>query len=395
MPEIPGLVGGSNLLRSSFANHERSINCRPERATPGVPKSPSWLGNTPGLRHVTTVHADPVDPVGHAIETLFVVLERVFGVSQTIFFELNKDESITEWGEVEHDGLNLATMASGGTASDSVLIVAGSKGYVFKLSTNEFSEIDDPDFPENPAMCEFFGGYFLVLHRGSRTVSWSDLENPTNWLETDFFSVSWSADPIVFMKRVGTHIWLVGQTTAQIWYATGDINVFAPAQETLIEHGCIAPHSGQRIGENTLIWLDRNEQGGGLVVVASGITPDTISTYAVAWRQEEIAELTSLLDRTVGVPMQIAGHVDYVMLNRANEAIAYTTPVFDFQEGLWHERATWNAVKHRWEQWRIGCHCYAFQRHYGGDYRCGGIYQISTGYDNEDIVQDAKLLEVA
>src|SRR5262245_42149180 len=386
MPDIQGLVGGTNFLRSNLANYERAINCRPERATPGNPKTPSWLGNTPGLRYVTTVHADPVDPTGHAIETLFVVLDRVFGVSQTIFFELNADETITEWGEVAHDGKDLATMASGGTASDTVLIIAGSSGYVFTLSTNTFEEITDADFPENPAMCDFFAGYFLVLERNSRTFFWSAIEDPTSWDPLDFASVTWASDALVFLKRVGTHIWLVGELTAQIWYATGDQLIFAPAAEALLEHGCIAPFSGQRIGENTLVWLDRNEQGGGLIVVASGITPANITTYSVAWQQEEIAEVTSRLEFAVGVPMQIAGHLDYVLLNRHNAVIPYTTPVFDFTESLWHERATWNARRARWEQWRIGCHCYCFQRHYGGDYRSGAIYQISTGFYDEELV---------
>lgn len=382
MPEIAGLVGPSNLLRSSLANPERSINMRPEHATPGNPKTAAWLGNTPGLRHVVTVGADPV-------ECLFVVLDRIFGVSGTRFFELLPDETVKTWGTVAHDGLNLATMASGGTASDTVLVIAGSKGYVFKLSTGTFVEVTDPDFPPTPAMCEFFAGNFFVLGRGLRTINWSVSEDPTNWDPLDSIATTWAADPVVFIKRVGTHIWAVGQYTAQILYATGDTVVYAPAAETLIEHGAIAPHSGQRIGENTLIWLDRNEQGGGQVVVASGITPSNITTYSVAWAQEEIAELTSSLDQAVGVPIQIAGHLDYVLLNRAPAAIAYTTPVFDFVEGLWHERGTWNAVTPQWEQWRIGSHCYARQRHYGGDYRTGAIYEISTGFYDEELVEVA------
>lgn len=382
MPEIPGLVGPSNLLRSSLANPERSINMRPERATPGNPKSAGWLGNTPGLRYVTTLGSDPV-------ECLFVVLERAFGVSGTTFFELMGNETVVPRGTVEHDGLNIATMASGGTASDSILIIAGSKGYVFTLSTNAFAEITDQDFPPRPAMCEFFAGYFFVLGRGERTINWSVLEDPATWDPIDSIQTTWAADPVVFIKRVGTHIWAVGQETAQILYATGDQIIFAPAAETLIEHGAIAPHSGQRIGENTLIWLDRNEQGGGQVVVASGITPSNITTYSVAWAQEEIAELTTSLDQAVGIPIQIAGHLDYVLLNRAPEAIAYTTPVFDFVEGLWHERATWNAVTPQWEQWRILSHCYVFQKHYGGDYRTGAIYQMSTGFYDEQLAEVA------
>lgn len=387
MGEINGLVGPSNWLRSGLVDFARSINLRTERATPGDPKAQSWLGCTPGLRHVVTVGPDPV-------ECLFWVIGRVFGVSGTIFFELMPDETIKVRGTVAHDGIDIATMASGGDFSDSVLIIAGGHAYVYTLSTDTFAEQTMPQLgsettsaPITPRMCEFFSTYFLVAVRNSRTVFWSEPEDASNWPNQNFFSVSWSADPISFIKRVGTHLWVVCQKTAEIWYATGDpTTIFAPVQEALIEHGCIAPFSGQRLGENSLVWLDRNEPGGGLVVTASGMAPTVVSTYAVAWQQQAIGELTSTLDQSVGIPMQLGGHLDYVLLNRAPSAIVNTTPVFDFTEGLWHERGTWNAKLSQWQQYRIMSHVYAFQRHYGGDYRTGAIYQISSGYFDEQLV---------
>ena len=87
--------------------------------------------------------------------------------------------------------------------------------------------------------------------------------------------------------------------------------------------------------------------------------------------------------------MQIAGHQDYVLLNRSPDALAFTTPVFDFTEGLWHERATWDATRSAWQQGRIMSHVYAFQKHYGGDYRVGVIYQISTGFYDEELASVA------
>ena len=132
MPDIVGLVGPSNWLRSGLTDFERSINVRPERAVPGNPKTQSWLGNTPGLRYVTTIGPMPV-------ECLFWVIGRVFGVSGTITLsqplpDLNADVSINGPGAsaltVERNyasgtpAFRIFTVDSGVTASISGLTLS-------------------------------------------------------------------------------------------------------------------------------------------------------------------------------------------------------------------------------------------------------------------------------
>jgi hypothetical protein len=178
------------------------------------------------------------------------------------------------------------------------------------------------------------------------------------------------------MKRNGTHIWIVGTQTSEVLYATGDLTVFAPAQESLIEYGCIAPFSGARIetdgGSTTLAWLNQSERGGGLTVVAAGLTPKNISTYAIT--QYEQAR-TSHMVRARCFGMQIDGHVEYVLNNR--EAQFDLTPVFDFTEGIWHNRAHWNTTTVAWIPWRAQCHMYFDQRHWVGDMLTGALYTLS------------------
>lgn len=379
--QFPNFVGGSNLLSSDLENCERAINLRQEAVAIGKAKtSEGWLPRTPGLRFAASLGSSKV-------ECLFYLDGRAFGVSGTQFFEFFSDDSVIVRGTVANDGVDLATMCSGGSASDTILVIAGSAGYVFTLSTNAFAEIVDADFPANPVMCEFFAGYFLVLARNSRSIQWSALEDPTAWDALDVLETSWTGDNLAFIKRVGTHIWAVGTQAAEVLYATGDLTVFAPAQESLIEHGCVARFSGQRIGENALAWLDQSERGLGQVVIAKGITPETISTYAISLKEQ--GELPPYMNAAAAFVMQIDGHQDYVLTNTNSNALQHTTPVFDLTENVWHERATWNSTACVWEQYRPLCHMAAFENHYVGDSRTGAIYQISQSYLTEQLADVA------
>src|SRR6185369_14634154 len=153
--KLPGFVGPSNVLSSTLEDCESTINWFKESGQVGTPKADAYLRDRPGLGFLFSVGSDPV-------ECLFYLDGRAFGVAGTTFFEQFDDETFVVRGTVANDGIDLATMCSGGSASDAMLIISGSTGYVFELSTNTLTMITDPDFPAHPVMCEFFAGYFFV-----------------------------------------------------------------------------------------------------------------------------------------------------------------------------------------------------------------------------------------
>lgn len=370
---LPGFAGGSNVLSSDLVNCESSINLRPASAGPGTPKVDPWLQRTPGLRWLFTVGTDPV-------QALYALNSRSFGVSGTVFFEIFDDDTYISRGTVAASGSTnfpLATMCSNGSAGDQVFVTSGGQGYIFTLSTNAFAIIADADFPAGQAlMGEFFGGYFFVLLLASRELRWSALEDGTAWDPLDVYQRSWAPDNISFIKRLGTHLWVVGQQTSEVLYATGGVEVFAPAQESLIEHGSVSPFSGVRLESETgaLIWLDQSERGGGVVVVASGLQAKVVSTYAIAiFEQLEGHNLT----KARCFAMQIDGHVEYVLNNA--EVEYDRTPVYDVTEGLWHHRAHWDSAVAacKWIPWRPQCHMYFDQRHFVGDRLTGAVYELA------------------
>lgn len=372
---LPGAFdSGTNVNRSTLFDCESSINCRVESGQVGTPKTEKYTQRTPGLRYLFSVGSSPV-------QALYTLNGRAFGVSGTKFFEVFSDDTVVERGTVAASGSTnfpIATMCSNGSAGDQVFIVSGGNGYIFTLSTNTLAIIADLDFPNGSAlMGEFFAGYFFVLLLNSRTIQWSALEDGTDWDALDVFERSWAADNIAFIKRNGTHIWVVGQQTSEVLYATGGVEVFAPAQESLLEHGAVSSFSGVRVekdGTSSLIWLDQSERGGGLVVSATGLQLQVLSTYATAFFEQSRGHN---LQQARCFAMQIDGHVDYVL---NNEEVEYDrTPVFDLTENLWHDRAHWDPSSDvvAWIPWRPQCHMYFDQRHFVGDRLTGAVYELS------------------
>lgn len=380
---IPGAFdSGSNVLASNLEDGELSINVFPESGQVGTPKITRYTRHRPGLRFLFKVNDSPV-------ECLFEINGRAFGVAGTAFFEFFQDDTYLIRGAVAHDGIDLATMCSSGTASNQILIIAGTTGYVYDLLTDTLTAIADPDFPTFPVMCEFFAGYFFVLLRNSTSIQWSALEDATSWDALDVYTRSWASDNINFIKRNGTHIWVVGNRTSEVLYATGGVDVFAPAQESLIEHGAVARFSGARTAQGILC-LDQDERGVGMVVLYAGLQPQPVSTYAINLEQQSPAA-AGVLNASWAYAVQSEGHVFYVLNNVGgilnNPTDAFTlTPVLDMTESLWHHWAHWDSVNASWIPWRGLCHCDAFESHFIGDRETGAVYDFAFENVTDELV---------
>ncbi len=364
---LPGFVGGSNVMSSTLEDCELTINLFPESGQVGTPKEQQWLRDRPGLGFLFSVGSDDV-------ECLFYLDGRAFGVAGTTFFEWFDDDTFVVRGTVANDGIDLATMCSGGSASTpNMLIISGSQGYTYTLATNTLTLMGDFDFPANPVMCEFFAGYFLVLDRNTRSIQWSALEDPSSWDPFDVIETSWAGDNVQFIKRYGTKIWTGGTQTSQVLYATGGVEVFAPAQESLIEHGCVARFTGQRTATG-VVCLDQGERGVGHVVLYPGLQGTEISTYSINLEQ---ATQAGLLNASYAFCLEMEGHDWFVLNNRNAENTFRLTPVFDFTERLWHHWAHWDPDTSKWIPFRGQCHATAFERQYIGDRLTGAVYDFS------------------
>ncbi len=368
--ELPGFVGPSHTLTSPLADVERTINLFTERTEPGNAKTPAYLRGTPGIRPYVATSGD-------RIRAEFAQDGRSWVVSGTQLVEILADESTVSYGPLADNGAP-ASIASNGTAGHQLLIVAGGFGYVFDLLANTLSAALTGDFPANARMVAFMDGYFLVLVFGTRRFQISGLEDGTSWDALDVAERSEGSDDIVTLIRNHREIWLMGTQTSEVWYDTGDsLFPFAPISGVFVETGSAAAFGVTR-AENTLVWLDRDERGAGIVRKATGYTPERISTYAV-----ELA-LSAVLDLSVAQAFaeQTEGHLFYWLYVPG----LATTWVYDVTEGLWHERAIWDAVGCRWVPHVACCHCFVYGRHLVGDRQSGQVYHLSPAYLDDRVV---------
>ncbi len=370
--ELPGFVGPSHTLASPLADVERTINFFTERTEPGNGKTPAYLRGTPGLRPSLSCGDTP-------LRGIFYQDGRGFAVAGERFVELFENGLVINHGPVNDDGLP-ASFASNGSAGEQVLCIAGGLGYIFDLGTNTLSAALGGDFPANVKMCAFMDGYFLVLVANTRRFQISALEDGTSWDALDVAERSEGSDNIVSMIRNHREIWFLGSQTTEVWYDNGDpLFPFAPIQGVFLETGSAAPFCAVR-ADNTVLWLDRDERGDAIVRRANGYTPERISTYAVERALQSASDQN--IDLAVAFAEQTQGHLFYWLYVPELE----TTWVYDVAEGLWHERALWNATACVWEPHVAVCHAFGWGKHLVGDRLSDQVYELSLTYYDDQIV---------
>lgn len=369
--EIPGFVGPSHTLASPLADVERTVNLFTERTTPGNSKTPAYLRGTPGVTPFVACGDAP-------LRGLFSQDGRCFAVAGSRCVEILETGVVVDLGAVADDDLP-ASMASNGSAGQQVLVVAGGFGYIIDLVSSTLSAALGGDFPADAGMCAFMDGYFLVLVKDSRRFQISALEDGTSWDALDVAERSEGSDNIIAMIRNHREIWFLGSQTSEVWYDNGDpLFPFAPIQGVFLETGAAAPFGAVRAA-NTVIWLDRDERGDGVVNQADGYTPSRISTYAV----ELALQGATTLDDAVAFADQEQGHLFYWLYVPGLS----TTWVYDVTEGLWHERALWDSTACVWLPHVAICHAFAFEQHLVGDRRSDTVYTLSlTAYDDQVVV---------
>ena len=146
----------------------------------------------------------------------------------------------------------------------------------------------------------------------------------------NFATAEASPDNVTAIQAHQKQLWVFGEVSTEIWYATGDNDAaFLPMQGAAIYAGCLLPQTIQRFGES-LIWLSNSINGNSQVVMTQGYQVQRISNHALE------KELTTY--DTTGASAYVyqeTGHSFYVLnIPRANK-----TWVFDGATSLWHERA--------------------------------------------------------
>jgi hypothetical protein len=359
---FPGFIGPSYTLQSVNVDCQRTINLFPEINALGTGKAGevAALVPTPGKRLLTTLVESPVRGVFTASNG------EVYAVGGNKFYSISSSWVATELGSLNTSS-GAVSMADNGTH---VVLVDGTDGFAWNMTTDVFAEITDPDFYPSD-LVTFQDGYFIFVRKGTGQFFISEL-NAITFDALDIASAEGSPDNLVGQISVGQNLFLFGEQSTEVFYNSGDADFpFTRIQGAVLDVGCIAVHSIAE-AQGSIYWVGGDSTGSGIIYRSQGFQAQRISTPGIESIIRDISSTNLALAR--GWTYQQGGHVFYVLNIPGHSA----TLVFDATTGFWHDRAYLNL----WslERDRADCHTVAHGLNVVGDYETGRIYALDPNY---------------
>lgn len=324
MPQIKlPIVGGSYTDDKTVIDIQTCINLYAEGAQ-GSQKSPSALLSTPSI--TTLYDAQDNSPCRGMAALSNGMVYAVFGND---LYRLN--EVFEKIPDIYVEGTKPIIIAEN---SRYACFVSDNVVYTLDMQTEQWQPYGESLlYPADDVTT--LAQRFIFNRRDSGQIFWSDV------LSTDIDALSYataeaSPDNVTAIKAHQKQLWVFGETTTEIWYATGDKDLpFAPVQGVVIGAGCLQPQTIAQLGES-LIWLVNTDSGDSQIVMSQGYQLQRITNHAL---EKELRRYNKV-DASAYI-YQEAGHSFYVLtFPKANK-----TWVFDTSTSLWHERAIFKGGK--------------------------------------------------
>lgn len=357
---FPGFIGPSYTLQSVNVDCQRCVNFYPEINDLGTGKERevASLVPTPGLRLLLTLAEDPVRGVYTASNG------EVYAVGGNKLYQISSAWSATELGSLNTSS-GAVSMADNGTY---LVLVDGTDGFSYNMSTDTFAEITDSEF--YPAdLVTFQDGYFIFNRTGTAQFFFCD-DGSLNFSGTDIATAEGSPDDLVGLISAYQNLYLIGPKSTEVFYNSGDADApFQRIQGAVIEVGCVAAHTIAKLG-GSVGWLGQDKDGYGIVYRTEGYQAKRISTPAVETVIRGV-DPDDIGDARAWTYQQ-GGHLFYCLNLPGVDA----TWVYDGSTGFWHERTylgSWGQERHR-----ADCHAVAFGLNIVGDYESGRIYALDA-----------------
>jgi hypothetical protein len=172
-----------------------------------------------------------------------------------------------------------------GTASE-VLISRG--GSLYRTTGGAVAAVTFPDSAAVRAVCVI--NFLFVAIRGDGTYPgrfyWSGVNDGSSWDSLDYATAERVPDDLLDIAALGDNIWLLSQTSLEVWQNTGAPNLpFQRIEQVAFDRGIIATGCWVK-ADNTLIFIGSDA----VVYRASADNPARISDH---WLEEKIAASSS------------------------------------------------------------------------------------------------------
>jgi hypothetical protein len=294
-----GVVGGSNIQQSRQFDSQQAINCYPFHDTVKDMWIQTRYSGSNRLSQFATSSDMFVGRPGGFIKldtlALCVLGNQVFTINTALTSE--------EIGTIGTSS-GPVSMASGG---DYILIVDGTGGWLYQISTGEFLQINTINFPNStgfpvsPTCVVEQEGFFLVNNSGTQQLFQSAPYDPTQWnvlnaIEINYRSAS-SAYPLISMRSVNGRIFCFTTGFIEVLENTGNAGfTFTPDQNLIFGYGAINDQStAQGVGgaqgqqqPEFVIFISITPDGTTKVMMTSGNPPEVVSTPSVDYRLNQL-----------------------------------------------------------------------------------------------------------
>jgi len=368
MARIP-LNGQSYEGMSIDANFQRTVNWYPESDPTGKDSIP--LYPTPGLINFTTAGSGPV-------RACIVLSDLVYVISSDGFYSVTTAGSVTNIGTITTTS-GRVEMAHNG---DEIIIVDGTQGAHYKLSTTTFTadlNSVDADFPKVATTISFLDTYFIVndpANTNGASVPGaffiSGIYDGLTWAALDYDVAERSWDQIEAIRTANGQLWLIGEDSSEVWWHSGNADFpFERIPSAVIEYGTSAGHTVSE-ADNTLVFLSSSDRGAGQILQTQGHgTPRKISHDGL---DDKLHNYT--LGDSFSFVFQWKGHTFCVFTFPTSNK----TWVYDLSTGLWFQWSTdGDDSRHI-----SNSYIYFNNKHYVGSRVDGTIYELSdVTYDDD------------
>lgn len=321
---------------------------------------------TPGL---TVFNSDS----GSVVRKLFRFNDVVYSVVDDKFYSYTSDGTRSA-------ALGTLNTSTGGldicAIDDQIMIVDGTNGYIFTVSTTTFATITDSDFPANPITATAQDGFFLVAVEDSSDIYGSDISNGLSWSALSLANSTGSGDYITKLFSHRREVWVMGAESMEVWVNTGAPTFSFEPNQSIYIHTGLAAIDSPVICDNNIYLLGQQLNGSIAVykmISDKGYIPEKISTREIDYL---LSTFTTYND-ALGYTYMQSGHEFYI-LAFPTEGV---TLVYDLTTETWHERqSTINGSQTRHLS---NCSAFCYGLSLVGAFNSGTIY-----YFDEDVYTD-------
>lgn len=227
--------------------------------------------------------------------------------------------------------------------------------------------------------CGFLDGFFYMTANGTGRFYWCALYNGLDWPALYYSTAEGDPDNLVSLAINGRNLWLLGESTTEVAYSTGDPTEAAKRiSGAVASYGAVAPNGQVQMGDRFL-WLGKSHDSTPVVLEAAGYGARVVSSPPI---ERVLAAMSTLTDARA-----------FAFRFQGQDVAVWTFPTADqtwayLADGSWVQLAHWDSTEA--EQQRIlGDVCVRFSDAYLlGSREDGKLYEIdATAYsDAGDLV---------